>query len=1073
MRKIITQTYRSCKQFPLQLKARYIIVPVLLLVFCFTDRSYAQAPIKVTGTVSDAQGPLPGVTVKVKGAATAATTASDGKYSINVPAASATLVFTYIGYTSKEVAVGDRKVVNVQLESVSTNLSEVVISTGYGGQVRKRDLTSAISSIGQKEIQERQPLNLFDALQGQAAGVLVVNDTGEPGADGSITVRGPSTFSSDGQGTNPLYVIDGVITPNASTINPGDIQSVEVLKDAASAAIYGSRAANGVILITTKHGVEGKPRIDLQYVYTQGKISHMIQETNASDLRYYRRLQSGLTPGYGSTLVDSLNPGQNSANDLEKLVLGNTSHRNDVKFSASGGAKNLTYAASLNYLDDEGTLINNYAKRIQSRINVDYQLAKAVKYSVNASFYRQTGNFSNIGNQIRPAFDRPSSYIIYYPNGNLASYINGKRNPIANALYEVNTQENYKTQLVNTLQFDITKDLKLTTALNTQFDDGSGVFFSPRFVNAADGTSNTLRNNSNKRFYYEAQAYLNYHKVLNKDHDITATIGVSRDRARLDTTNLSAANIVNENIRTVTGAYINNLLAQRVGAGAVSTGSYFGRVGYSYKGRYLFQFVYRNDASSRFGEDNRSAGFPAASLGWRISDERFLKFTKKYLDDAKIRFSYGSGGNDAIGLYDSQSLVEVGGNSYNGISGISPTPNIANPALKWETTVTKDLGIDLSFFNGRLTFTADAYIRDTKDLLYNRQVPKETGFTVERVNVGNIQNKGLEFVLTGNPIKKKDFSWNINGNISFERGKIVSLYNGESFVPIGSGGVSGGNAHFLVAPGVRIGSFYGWKNLGVYQYDASNAYTPDGQKLTPVGITSVATTRGGTAGATVASSYTLNGQTYTGTIVKKKTSSGAVLLGGDTEWEDVNNDGIIDDKDQQILGNAEPNVYLGIVNNFSYKQFSFSFMINATLGGKIYNQFKQNLTNFANSGGPSLPEAIYGAWTTQGDIATYPYYPDKDTRGSQRAGGNSMFLEDGSFIRLSSAKLTYRLDNKIANKLFTKNLAVYAYGLNLLTYTNYSGFDPEFSPSSTLTPGDDTGRYPKRREFGFGINIGF
>jgi TonB-linked SusC/RagA family outer membrane protein len=1048
---------------------------VLVQILALTATTFAQTPVKVTGLVTDNRNEaLVGVTVKVKGTSTGGGTAVDGKYSINVAnPANAVLVFTYVGYTTIEEPLNGRTVVNVKLAESSTSLQEVVISTGYGGTVRKRDITSAISTVTDKQIQERQPLNLFDALQGQAAGVLVINDNGEPGAEGSITVRGPSTFSSEGQGTNPLYVIDGVITQNASLLNPNDIQSVEVLKDAASAAIYGSRAANGVILITTKRGVDGKPRIDLQYAFTTGRISHLIQTANSEDVRYYRRLQSGLSPGYGSTVVDSLNPGQNSDNDLQKLVLGNMSQRHDVKFSLAGGQKNLTYAASLNYLDDQGTLINTYAKRVQSRINVDYQFLKAVKYSSNISFYRQTGNYSNFANQIRPVFDRPSNYLLYNPNGSLASYTNGKRNPIANSLYEVNTREEYRTQFVNSLNVDLTKDLKLTTTLNTQLDNSEGFFFSPRIVNAQDGTTNAARNNFFQRFYYEAQAYLNYNKTFKKDHNISATLGVSRDRARTDTTVLTGTNFVLENIHTITGANITNLRQQRVRQVPISTGSYFGRVNYSYKGKYIVQGVYRNDASSRFGADNRSGGFPAASAGWRFTDENFLSFTKKVLDDGKLRFSYGKAGNDPIGAFESLALLEIGGDSYNGVPGISPTSNLYNSALKWETTTTKDLGLDLNFLKGRLTATVDAYIRTTDDLLYNRQVPKETGYTVQRVNVGTIQNKGLEFVLTGNAIRNKNFTWVINANASFERGKILRLNNGESFIATGSGGVSGGNARYLIAEGTRIGSFYGWKNIGVYQYDASNAYTPDGQRLTPIGITATTTNRGGTAGATVASSYQLNGQPYGGQIVRKRTSGGATLLGGDTEWEDVNNDGIIDDNDRQILGNAQPDVYLGFVNNFTYKNFSLSFIINATLGGQVYNQFKQNLTNFANNGGPSLPEAIYGAWTKQGDIATYPYYPDKDTRGSQRIGGNSYFLENGSFVRLSNARFTYRLDPKISSRIHTKNIALYVYGVNLLTYTNYSGFDPEFTPSSGLTPGDDTGRYPKRREVGFGINVGF
>jgi len=1041
---------------------------ILIVLLLFGQAGFAQT-VQISGTVKDSKGEtIPGVGIRLKDAKVATQTDNDGKYTIAVPNAQSVLVFSYIGMVTQEAAVAGRKLINIVLEENQSELDEVVV-TGYGEKVKKRDITGSISSVSAKDIAERQPLNLFDALQGKAAGVLVVNDNGEPGAEGSITVRGPSTFSSDGNGTNPLYVVDGVITQNAASINPSDIESIEVLKDAASASIYGSRAANGVILITTKRGVEGKPRLDLQYVYTLGKIAHSIQQSNSEDIRRYRQLQGQL-----SVLTDSLNPGLNSANDLQKLLLGNTGKKHDVRVSLAGGQKGLLYAASINYLDDKGIALNTNAKRIQSRINVDYQATTKLKVTSNMSFYRQTGNFASIGNSIRPVFDRPSSYLIYYPDGKLTSYINNKRNPIANALLETNTREEYKAQFVSTLNYDFYKDLRATVALNTQLDDGQRFTFTPRYLQNQNGDNNSASNLWNKRFYYEAQAFLNYNKSI-KDHTITATAGITRDRVRNDNVFLYGTNFILENIKTISGSNLTNLTQQRTTASAVSTGSYFGRANYSYQGRYIIQGVYRNDASSRFGANNRSGSFLAGSAAWRFTDEGFMKWSKKYLQDGKLRFSYGSGGNDAIGDYESIPRVELGGNSYNGVAGAATTSSFSNPDLKWETTYTKNLGLDLTFLKGRLTFVFDAYVRTTDDLLYDRQMPKETGYNTIKVNVGSIQNKGLEFAIGGTPIVKDKFRWEVNANVSLERGTIQKLNQAEQFIAVGTGGVSGGNATYLIREGGRIGDFYGWKNLGVYQYDASNAYSSDGRKLTPVNVTVKYPVRGTSADpvASTAEYYTLDGQRYTGEVLKKKNSDGSVLLGGDTEWEDVNNDGLIDERDRRVIGNSQSDLYLGFVNNFTYGRFRLSFIINSTIGGQVYNQFKQNLTNFANNGNPSLPEAIYGAWTRQGDVATYPYYPDKNTRGSQRGGGNSYFLENASFIRLSNARLTYNLDSKYAQKIKARNLSAYVYGVNLLTYTNYTGYDPEFTSSSGLTPGDDTGRYPKRRELGFGLNIGF
>jgi hypothetical protein len=363
---------------------------------------------------------------------------------------------------------------------------------------------------------------------------------------------------------------------------------------------------------------------------------------------------------------------------------------------------------------------------------------------------------------------------------------------------------------------------------------------------------------------------------------------------------------------------------------------------------------------------------------------------------------------------------------------------------------------------GRLAFVADAYIKTTHDLLYSKPLPSQTGFANVKVNIGTVETRGLEFQLNSTPVATKNFTWNLSGNIAFERGKIVSLAGGQPFI----------TGKWLIEEGGRIGNFYGWKRLGIYASDAHNAYDTLGNKLTPVGLNIVYGTTPRNSTVTV-TGYELGGKPYNGTVVRK-TGNGLPLLGGDAEWEDVNNDGVIDDRDRQVIGNAQPDYYLGVINNFTYKQFSLNVIVNATIGGQVYNSFKQGLTNNSSSNGPALPEAIYGAWVRQGqEGAIYPYFPDKDTRGSQRGSGNSFFLEDASFIRLSSARVSYRFNQNVAKKAFLNNASVYVYGTNLLTWTNYTGYDPEFSSTNALQVGDDNGRYPKRREFGMGLNVQF
>ncbi|HMK26408.1 MAG TPA: SusC/RagA family TonB-linked outer membrane protein [Chitinophagaceae bacterium] len=1038
-----------------------------LLVISFTN-SFSQGSFKVAGTVRDNKGMgLGAVSVTIKGAANGTTTDNAGAYSITVPSAETVLVFSSVGYAEKSITVGNIRILNVTLSDKPNDLDEVVV-IGYGQTVKKRDLTGSISSISSKQIAERQPINLFDALQGQAAGVLIMNDNGEPGAQGSIQIRGTSTFVTDGN--TPLYVVDGVITDNAAGINPADIERVEVLKDASSTAIYGTRSAAGVILITTKKGKEGKPRVDVQYSKVFGWLAHKIQQANAADLRYYRKLQNGDLSGSAGTFTDSLNPSFNSDNDLQKLLLGNRGNRDDIKIGISGGQKGLTYYGSINYINDRGTALNTWNKSIQSRINTEFQFSKKLKYSTNLTFYWAYGNFTSINNSLRPVFDRPSYLRIWNADGTLTSYLNSKRNPVTNALLEDNTRETLKAQMTHQLDFQIFKDLKLSVAFNGQLTSFEGFYFQPRYLDD-NGNENFARNDNNRTFYWLVQGFLNYSKKIGK-HSFTGLLGVERDREKADLSHMEGKNFIIETVHYVRGAFIDNLTKQENRGQAYSTASAFGRLGYEYKGRYITQFTYRRDASSRFGPDNAIGNFFSGSAAWRFSDEKFMNWAGKWLVDGKLRFSIGQTGNDRVGYYDWQQLVNQANTSYAGVPGASLSTTLGNPDLGWEETLQKNAGLDLNFLKGRIGLSVDYYIKTTDKLLYSQTPPSSSGFTGIKVNIGTIETKGLEFQVNTVPYTSKNFTWNLSGNIAFENGIIKELANHQPFIT-----GNAGKPNWLIEEGGKIGNFYGWQKLGIYQYDASNAYTKDGQQLTPVGVVVkkfVGTNPSPRKDTVTFTGYTLNGKAYTDSVYSKYTN-GLKLLGGDTEWDDINNDGIIDDLDRKILGNTQPDFYLGIVNTFIYKQFTLNVIVNATIGGKVYNSFKEGLTNNSSANGPALPESIYGAWKAQGDIATWPYFPDVrgDTRNSRRLGGNSYFIEDASFIRLSSAKLTYRLKARWAKKAFMNTASLYIYGINLLTWTDYTGYDPEFSSSNALQPGDDGGKYPKRREFGMGVNIQF
>ena len=1030
--------------------------------------SQLEAQVKIDGTVRDSKGSgIPSVTITIKGSALGTTSDNTGAFSITVPTAQSELVFSSIGYISKTVTVIPGVSMNIVLADKPNDLEEVVV-IGYGQTVKKRDLTGSISSVNAKQIAERQPINLFDALQGQAAGVLIMNDNGEPGAQGSIQIRGTSTFVTDGN--TPLYVVDGVITDNAAAINPADIEKVEVLKDASSTAIYGARSAAGVILITTKKGKEGRPRIDVQYSKVFGWLAHKIQQANAADLRYYRKLQNGDLSGSAGTFTDSLNPSFNSDNDLQDLLLGNRGNRDDIKISVSGGQKGVTFYGSINYINDRGTALNTWNKSLQSRINTEFQISKKIKYSTNLSFYWSYGNFTSINNSLRPVFDRPSYLRIWNPDGTLTSYLNSKRNPVTNALLEDNTRETLKAQMNHQVDFQIIKDLKLTVNFNGQLTNFQGFYFQPRYLDD-NGNENFARNDNNRTFNWLAQGFLNYSKKIGS-HSFTGLLGVEKDRDKFDYSHMEGKNFIIETVHYVRGAFIDNLTRQENRGQAASTASAFARFGYDYQGRYIVQGTYRRDASSRFGPDNAIGNFFSGSGAWRFSDEKFMSWTTSWLTDGKLRFSIGQTGNDRVGYYDWQQLVNQANTSYAGIPGASLSTTFGNPDLGWEETLQKNAGLDLNLLNGRIGFSADYYVKTTKKLLYNNTLPTSTGFTGIKVNIGSIETSGVEFQVNTVPYTSKNFNWNLSGNIAFERGIIKELADHTPFIT-----GSAGRPQWLIEEGGRIGNFYGWKKLGIYEYDVSNAYTKEGRRLTPVGVVVkkfVGASPSPRKDTVTFAGYTLDGKPYTDVVYSKYTN-GLKLLGGDTEWEDVNNDGFIDDLDRKILGNTQPDFYFGVVNTFNYKQLSLTVIMNGTVGGKIYNSFKEGLTNNSSANGPALPEAIYGAWKAQGDVATWPYFPDVrgDTRNSRRLGGNSYFIEDASFIRLSSAKITYRLKPGLAKKAFMNNATVYIYGINLLTWTDYTGYDPEFSSSNALQPGDDNGKYPKRREFGMGVNLQF
>ena len=1010
--------------------------------------------VSVIGVVLDEAGEtLPGATVTEKGTKNVAATDLDGKFTIKVSKSGATLIVSYVGYVTKEVtSKPDMKVI---LSENSKNLDEVVV-VGYG-TMKKRDVTGAISSISSKDIEQKMATNVFEALQGQTAGIQIISGSGQPGETSSIKIRGTSTFSADG--VKPLYIVDGIPLDDIDGINPTDIASMEILKDAASAAIYGSRSANGVIIITTKQGEAGKPRIDVKYNHSWGTLSHKLAQANRADRRYYdnARRQYFLDNNIGNAdesiqmIQDSLNVFFNVDNDYQDMIL-QTAQKDQVDISVGGGSDKIKYFINTGYFNERGIVPNTAFQRLTTRINSDYKPVKWMNMGSRIALTYSKKEGINENALLNAMLSRRPYFSTYYPDGSLVGVFNGQKNPIAQVEYTTDFTDAYKGNFYQFFEFDIYKGLKFRTNINANFSLSKRKKLYPSII-----TDEWQKSNEGGSYNYLGWNWMNedYFSYSHKwgDHNFSAMAGFSAQRWSNQNEILVGTNSSTDYIYTM-NAFASNLTQTSTGTWQTShsLASLFARITYDYKGRYLLTANVRRDGSSRFAENNKWGNFPSASVGWRISDEKFMQFAKPTLDDAKIRVSYGVTGNESIGNYDyvytySPSTI------YDGVGGVSAT-RIGKDNLKWEETKQFDIGLDLSFWNSRLTATFDYYDKYTSGLLADYELPKESGFSTMKTNVGEVSNRGFEVAIAGDIIRTKNFRWNASFNISRNINQIERLSEGKAYLE--------GDLWWMQEGG-RIGDFYGYKYINVFQYDESNAFAEGSwQQLTPVFENGVFQNK-----------YLLNGTEYTGKVLQKTLPNGKPFRGGDINWEEPegSRDGIIDDNDRMIIGNALPDVTGGLSTQFTYKDWSLFISFYYSLGGEIYNFGEHNRNMFKYTGTTPSPDVIYNTWLKQGDIALYPR-PYNDEYDNARYA-NSFYVEDGSFIRLQNVRLSYNLPKNWCRKCGVKGINLYAFVNNALTWTKYSGFDPEFSTSDPLQIGRDNYRYPKKREYGVGMSVNF
>ena len=1015
-----------------------LLLLALLMLSGFTANNLNAQDI-ITGQVTDDSGEtLIGVNIIQQGTGNGTVTDVDGSYSMTLVSGSRVLEFSYTGFETQEVAVGATSSLNVVLLEASNQLSEVVI-LGYAPVSREKVL-GAISSVKQDQIEKATPVGAFDAVQGRLAGVQILSNGG-PGAGFDIRVRGTSTFS--GGGTSPLYVVDGQQLDDIDNLDPNDIQSMEVLKDGATAAIYGSKAANGVVLITTKSGKAGEVKVDVSSITSVSSLVGDIRVANTRQRILYEKLRQSNTDNLTTQELDSLSAINRNSNDLQKLVT-ERSLRQQINVGVRGGSKKAKLYWNTGFLNEDGIVLNSDYRRLNSLLKVDMTPNKrlTIGTKLNLSYEEQNGLQEPA--VFQQLVERVPYFPIFEPNGDLSPEINARQNPVAETERNIKTR-NFRAQTFNYAQLEILPNLSLKSTLGINYRLNKLDDFQPTITINPNSGIPIGRQRFTMSYDIQQENYFNYKKSWD-NHDFGAFAGMQVQkyfRENLD----SRANFISDDIETFNNTDPTTLVVLNAVNSRHNLFSLFAGVNYDYQNKYLVGGTIRRDGSSRFGANNKFGYFPSATLGWRVSNEDFLQ-DNSIISNLLIRTSYGITGNERIGDYDFTGAF-LPGAIYNGVNGVFPT-RLGNPDLSWESTTSTNLGFDVGLFDNKIDFTIDLWEKNTTDLLANVPLPEESGFSSIRKNVGAVDNRGIDVGIGATIIETRDFSWRSSFNISYQENVVTQLDGGTPFEVAGQ---------YLVEEGQPIGNMFGFKNLGVYQYDESNAYTPDGQQLTP-----------NFDGANNFLGYSLNGEVYTGEDVMQLKNAGQVLVGGDIIWEDLDGDFDITATDRQVIGNGLPDFFGGFSNDFTYKDFGLSFLFDYSYGQDIYRRWDELRNDLNSSLETPGPDRIEGAWKEQGDVTVYP----RLTRVNQnRERPNSFFVTPGDFIKLRFIRLNYDMPRTLLGKIkgidrVSVNLAVN----NVLTWTNYIGFNPELgNRGNPLTPGQDNLRYPNDREIILGLKF--
>ena len=1021
---------------------------IFLIAIFFSLSVYGQTNLPISGRVIDSKSsePLIGVSVVVKNTGIGTITDYDGAFKIDASLDSI-LIVSYMGYNTQEIEVANGRPLNILLEE-NTELLDELIVIGYGVQ-KKSDLTGAVGRFSAKDVDQQPVISIDQALQGKVAGVQITQSSGSPGAGMNFVIRGGNSLSSN----QPLIVLDGYpidmgsgnlslganveVAPQPGTnplanLNPNDIESIEILKDASSTAIYGSRGANGVVIITTKRGKNTRDEISFNYRTDFNEIRKTIPVLNTQDFINFANeaaLNDGLDSVYKSSAIADLTKINNNWQDQ----IYKTGVSNNYQLSLSGGEDRGKYYLAGFYNQMNGIMMNSGFNNGGIRFNYDRKFSNAlnVKFNVNASKSKSSLGLNSSSTGLLSA-NAVSSALFFKPLNRGYDELGETDQSISdNPITVVNLQKDIREN--NLLNSNITADLKLTKSLTFRTNVGaystasSRMSYSPRGTYVGNQFGGYAFRGETKRFNYLSEFTFNYQKKLNA-HFIDAVAGYTWqkwDRRGLgtSTTGFPNDNLTYESLQSGTSPGTTTTSHQEW-----ALASYIGRVNYTYSNKYLLTLTGRSDGSTRLAQGNKWSFFPSAALAWKVSEESF--FNIEAINNLKLRASIGVSGNQNIAVGATQATLGSDAYVINGtVSKGYRQNNIANPILGWENTTQYNIGADFGFLKNRIQLTVEAYNKRTEDLLINLPIPASTGFTTFVSNAGSVENKGLELDLSA-VILKSELKWTFSGNISFNRNKMLDLGPlGDEGSIFGSNFLSAGsllNQPIHIAKvGQQVGSFYGYRINGIYQNAQEVAAGPEATTAKP----------------------------------------------GDFKFVDINGDGAITSDDREIIGNPNPNYIFGITNSFSYKQFNFSFFFQGSIGNDIINLNRYKLDALSGSTYNVSQEAYNGRWTGEG---TSNYYPRAKSGGGYFSTRFSDFIiEDGSYVRLKNVNINYTLP--IKNVKWIKKASLFVTATNLLTFTDYTGYDPEVNANfeNAMTPGVDNGTYPQTKTYSIGLNIKF